>query len=56
MGHGDVCLLTEAEGRPYQGEDRLPVIKLTVPLQQCLLSLVNPSGSTIGGGWVVSDA
>ena len=29
MGHGDVCLLTEAESRPHSGEHRLAVIKLT---------------------------
>ncbi len=31
MGRGHVCLLTEAEGSRHQGEDRLPVIKLTKP-------------------------
>ena len=32
MEHGDVCPLTENEGSRHQGEDRLPVIKLTVSM------------------------
>ena len=37
MEHGDVCPLTENEGSRHQGEDRLPVIKLTMRSPEVLL-------------------